>query len=236
MNLQQAISNLNPARDFDWTADGLPRMDAIAEMTGDNTVTRKQVTDAAPGLMRDNAPEIQDDAIADDGDRSEDQVVVDEEDAPDAAPPSSLLEEEEEEPLDVLTMRIDEVLRSPDLTKMALDAIKARASSKLVERNRIDAELKELYSKSEMLTRANVQHDQRAKAQGTKNTNVQDYLASQAKSRADRAARARKFIEAGTTIGDVVAQIHGSSPLDNAMKQRRPARGSQRPAPRQIQS
>lgn len=60
---------------------------------------------------------------------------------------------------------------------------------------------------------------------------IQQYLESQNKMREDKAARIKAFEESG--VAEFVKTL-GVSKLDAAMRQRKPARGSQRPALRKI--
>jgi hypothetical protein len=51
MDLKQALARLDPADDDHWTADGLPRVDAVSMILG-RDVKRAAITDAAPGMTR----------------------------------------------------------------------------------------------------------------------------------------------------------------------------------------
>ena len=50
--LIEAIHQLDPANDDHWTAQGLPAMEALKGFLGDDSITRPQVTEAAPDLNR----------------------------------------------------------------------------------------------------------------------------------------------------------------------------------------
>lgn len=50
--LLAALQQLDPANDNHWTADGMPRLDTVRFLAGDQTLTREAVTAAAPGLNR----------------------------------------------------------------------------------------------------------------------------------------------------------------------------------------
>ena len=47
-NITDSLSKLDPANDNHWTQDGLPRLDTIKILSGDPSLTREQVTAAAP--------------------------------------------------------------------------------------------------------------------------------------------------------------------------------------------
>ncbi len=55
MNINEALSSLDPANDEHWTADGLPRMDAVQALVGSSDITREDVTNAAPDLTRETS-------------------------------------------------------------------------------------------------------------------------------------------------------------------------------------
>jgi len=55
----EAVRALDPHNDEHWTADGMPRLDAVENLLGDN-VTRKAVTNAAPDFTRAVASELAD--------------------------------------------------------------------------------------------------------------------------------------------------------------------------------
>lgn len=216
MKINEALARLDPDNDEHWTADGLPRMDAIVDLLGgDTSVTRKAVTDASPGLTREVA--------------KAERVTGD-------VPIIAAVEEPEPEAfvdydeLDVLDLPMSDVLGNPELTELAGKALNDKANALLKKKAVVEEEIRQVYAKCGVIERQKVLHDRVARRAGTKKTNVQEYLAAQAKSRAERAARARRFIDAGTTAGDVAEQLRGSSRIDTAMRQRKPAPGSTRPA------
>ena len=57
MTLNEALEALNPKHDDHWTADGMPRMDALHALLGHEDVTRADVTNAAPDFTREKARE-----------------------------------------------------------------------------------------------------------------------------------------------------------------------------------
>jgi hypothetical protein len=249
MNLSEAIARLDNTNDEHWTADGLPRIDAIHTLTGDETITRKQVTDAVPGYTRmiasQRASVPQPDATPSATDPSTPASNAPPAPTGAAAPPIKKpleppqVENENDslqvdapplEIVDVLAMPIGDVLASPGLTDRGLEAINVKVAERLKAKAGIEEELKQLYAKSQILTRSKVLHDRTLKAQGKKRTHVQDYLEAQRKSREERAARAQRFIDAGTTAADVAERMRGGSKIDAAMRQRKPTPGSQRPA------
>ncbi len=77
----EAVMGLQPGNDEHWTTDGLPRLDAVENLLG-ASVTRKQLTNAAPDFNRAMAQSVVDEAEeqgnasqpdADEADQSQDQ-------------------------------------------------------------------------------------------------------------------------------------------------------------------
>lgn len=59
----EALLGLSPGNDEHWTADGLPRLDAVENLLG-ASVTRKQLTNAAPDFNRAMAQSVVDEAAS----------------------------------------------------------------------------------------------------------------------------------------------------------------------------
>ncbi len=53
--LAAALKGLDVGNENHWTADGLPRLDTVKMLVGDQSITRDQVTAAAPGFTRASA-------------------------------------------------------------------------------------------------------------------------------------------------------------------------------------
>lgn len=53
--IKNALGELDTKNDDHWTAGGLPSMDRMKALVGDENLTRAQVSDAAPGFNRSNA-------------------------------------------------------------------------------------------------------------------------------------------------------------------------------------
>lgn len=256
MNLAQAIARLDHNVEEHWTSDGLPRMDALVAMTGDAGLTRKRVTEAAPGLTRASAraqaesnaaSSALDDELAsgeeevlgdapeglpenDDAlgeDLDDDGDAGDEHvDSPSPAPPQV-------QPVHVLARPLHEVLASRELCELALEALGERNVELVRERDRLAEEIRQLSAKSGMLERAMVQHERRAPNTEHRRT-VGDYLERQKEIRAARAARVARFAAAGVTPEDLREHLSGASKLDRAMAARKPPLGSRRPDPRPV--
>lgn len=53
--IRSALSRLDPSKDADWTAAGLPAMDRVKELSGLDDLGRAEVGEAVPGFSRANA-------------------------------------------------------------------------------------------------------------------------------------------------------------------------------------
>lgn len=54
MNIKDALLQLDPSNANHWTQDGMPRLETVRILLGDPTITREQVTSAAPLFTRTN--------------------------------------------------------------------------------------------------------------------------------------------------------------------------------------
>lgn len=249
MNITEALALLDHENDDHWTTEGLPRMDAIVDLTGDASIKRKDVTDAAPEFNRESAAAVAEelDEDVDETVEEEEERELDEDETEEEEPEDELVEsdddaseehEQEEEAalgegVSIFELETRVVLNSYDYCLQGLKEIELLITSKVREKEAIQEELEQLNAKNEMLKRAIILHE-REGAGGGKDTSVQDYLRRSAESRAEKAQRALKFIESGTTAKDVAAQLTTKSKLDQAMGRRKPAPGSVRPATRTL--
>lgn len=236
--LKAVLLRLDPDQEDHWTDDGLPRISAVHEIGGDKSVTRAQITDAAPGLTRDTAvpppvllPPTPTDA--DPGDEAnaapeqEDGIISD-------LRPGELDEEPAAEPepdVDVLNLPIAEVFGDYRLCQLALSVLSEQHDALLKQRAKLQDELADVARKIESVGRQAQVHESRDPKLTTSGA-IREYLEAQARLRAKRAERALAFIAAGTTAGDVAKQLQKGSPLDRSMGSRKAALGSQRPPPR----
>lgn len=51
----EALGKLDPANENHWTADGLPRIETVRMLAGDQGITREQITAEAPDFSRETA-------------------------------------------------------------------------------------------------------------------------------------------------------------------------------------
>lgn len=57
-SLAQALSKLDPLNDNHWTQDGLPRLDTLKMLTGDQTLTRDAIASQFPDYKRTGAGQV----------------------------------------------------------------------------------------------------------------------------------------------------------------------------------
>lgn len=249
MNLKQALASLQPNQDNHWTSDGLPRVDAVSEILGAPT-DRRQITAVAPMLTRGSATPVgtpEHEKEKEDADKA--PVAPDnpcEPDKPDPVPETEEAAPGTVEPTDpervpdeaqsvafvkieddVVGMKPTDVLASIELIDRSIAEFGRQAGILCHRRESIATRLKDIGRRSAMLSahrnRLSVKtgHDERDR--------IKRYQKSAQKAREEKAARARKFLESGTTAEDVRAQLQVASPIDAAMKQRKPSRGGVRP-------
>jgi len=238
MDLRQALDQLDPANDEHWTADGLPRMDALVAILGDATITRAAVTAAAPGLNRTTAAGQADLALGMETEAEVEADVAPEQDADGAgdAEPQAGADREPEgaddgEPVAVLDMPLPVVLQDPALIREALVALDVRNQENVREKKALEQRMASDGRSVSILERALVGHERNRK-NDPKAKPIRDYLKAQTAARAERAERTKAFLSANVDPRDVAKQLRGASPLDAAMSARKAVPGSTRPAVR----
>lgn len=218
--IEEALSALDPKNDSHWTSDGSPRMDVLQELTGDDTLTRKQVKEASPTFARDTAgkappeapglsPETEQGATAsppDEDEQDEGEETPpdeDEQDEDDETPPQDEADLAEETELTALLAQADAELADAEADlnerRKGVDEIRARRD-KLVEQRE----------------REKTVHDDQLERMR--------FIKRQAALRAERAG-------ANALANDLAMQARGlgaASPLDQSMA-RRLGRGRDRP-------
>lgn len=55
MTIKEALQQLDPTDEAQWTSDGLPLVEVVRGLTGKEVLTRKEITDADPEFCRDKA-------------------------------------------------------------------------------------------------------------------------------------------------------------------------------------
>lgn len=231
MDIQKALAQLDPANDDHWTSDGAPRVDVVSEITGDKSLKRKDITDAAPKFTRElskpvappvdltNVNVIDPEAVGEIIDPEAIGTVVDA-----IVPEQESLSEQEM--LDwALGVTPDELLADRSLFKEI---------GVILERNINEdmAQIENLKKKIDMLQRRHadlVQFDLNTDPEP--NSQVH-HIRRQGEIRAEKAARTRGVLEGrgGVTPDDIRKALSVQSPLDTAMRARKAAPGTTRPA------
>lgn len=224
MDLPTALQQLDAGNDDHWTADGLPRVEVVSGLIG-NDVTRKQITNAAPTLTREGLLKANEAAEAETEAEPEPSDPADrpelETERPDEGDVAFVEPQDE-----VVTMTVDDVVAGGrPLVERALAEF-ARQNDVLVKRrDRILEQIADVGRRSELLTRVLNRLPKSGHGDG-----LQAYLAQQKKNREARAEKTRRFIEAGTTPGEVAAALDPRAQIDVAMNKRGAKRGETRPA------
>lgn len=224
MDLKQALANLDTSDESHWTSDGLPRVDVVSTMIGVD-VTRKQITDCAPGLTRTSAIE------SEDGDESRDpepdpapeiQPEPVSEFVPDDADVGVVMLRDE-----VLGMTLEEIAAGGhELADRALAEFSRQHQVLLRRRAQVDAALTDVSKRSEIVDRIK---NRLPKDGSDKRSGLSAYLEQQRANRERKVKAAQRFVEQGTSARDVVSALDPRSQLDVAMQRRGAKRGETRP-------
>lgn len=258
MELIQALSQLDVDDDDHWTADGMPRMDVLQRLTETPDLKRGDVTNAAPELTRDalreaiakkneeaeKAREAEEAGSSDLSEEDQAEQKSEEEAATSEQPPAEKPPEPQYNEFGHLVQEeglgiVVEAQKKPTVTMEQLEEARDRVAEELLKLNR---ELEEVKGRVDVKNaeadaiNRNIEHlmtwdpDRGQKP-------IQDYLARQNEVRTEKAERLEALKEVtGLTPKEIQEQLGGASKLDDAMKGRKPARGSQRPAVRQPQN
>ncbi|MCK5612907.1 hypothetical protein KAR91_64130 [Candidatus Pacearchaeota archaeon] len=235
----EALSQLDPQNDDHWTANGSPRMDAIEELIGDSSVTRADVTNAAPEFSREvalaaaaAAPEGEPDPAPEGEGEGEPDPAPEGEGEPDPAPegegsgddePESEPTSEPEAPASEPEIQASREELEAEREKLTKDMLEAQGAQKEAKKIADDLanQVNNLNRKLDMMNKADPNH-------GT--AGIRAYLKQQNINRMARAAGLTKFIkETGVHPKDVAGATDPKAPIDRAMNARKPARGSVRP-------
>lgn len=240
MDIKQALEYLDPDDDSHWTAEGLPRIEAVSSLV-ERTVKRQEITDAAPMFTRAFAAglPVEDDDENEQGDET----------TTDAGVPGAEVEESVEgdgeggdgetgdglaspsSPISVLDRPAGEILASRELLEQALIELGDKVIEVSRRKSDIEKELASINNQCVILSRhldRMTKHDP-----GRSTRDIQAYLRRTHEARAQRVLRAQAFVQAGTNMKDVIEQLRGGSRLDAAMERKR-TRGTQRPEPRPL--
>jgi hypothetical protein len=222
-----ALGQLDVGNDAHWTSDGLPRIDTVKFLVGDQSLTREDINKAAPGFSRANTalPGVQPDQAAQGaaGGGSTDTGSI----APPAADTQAGPADNGGSNGEVHQEAAEGAGQSEPLTeRAALEAELAVAQAELDEIEQAFVRAETIRSKArEKRDRILVAIDRLPAEPST--APFLGYLASQARQLETRAAQRRALNESGVNLKDLMA-ITGASPLDVAMA-RKTGYGTKRP-------
>ena len=176
----EALGKLDPANENHWTADGLPRIETVRMLAGDQTITREQITAEAPDFSRSAA-------------------VVPGSEQP--TPETPAVEQQ------------DEVIDYSE----AIEKAQAEVARLTEIKNEVEAALgKATKDLDDLIDLQNAEGPVE-----TTDTAIQGYLASQRAVLEERARRNKVLADSGVTLADIQGLLPQSSPLDQALKQKR---------------
>jgi hypothetical protein len=78
MDILDALKQLDPKDDSQWTAEGAPKVAVVAQLIGDDTLKRKQIVEAAPDFTRESLLEASGDGDAEVEEETETEAEVQE--------------------------------------------------------------------------------------------------------------------------------------------------------------
>lgn len=198
MDLIEAISALDADNDEHWTANGLPRIDALKEMTGEDDITRMMIDELAPDYTRTSRYDLYDDDD-DIADSVPDEVV--------AEPAPVVSASEVESAIAKRTARIEVLEEEIDTLGREVEVLQREIAEK-----RAALEVEQFHL---MALRPKVTHS----------AAVQDYQRSSSASRRALADSAAAITQG---LGVNAGRMIGMSQLDIAMAARRSARNRRR--------
>ena len=199
MEIKEALAQLDPKNDEHWTADGAPRVDVVASLTGNKDLKRQDITDADPTFTRAKDPEPEQKP-------QEPEVKADEELEPIDLTPKTFD--------DAMELIGDDFLVDRDLFDPALKLMDDEA-------NRLAKESKELLERSHRVRkRADDLRQFRVNTEPRHNPKAR-WLERQNEIRAQKAARAGNFVKnSGATPGEIADVLNVHSPIDAALRAR----------------
>lgn len=207
MAILDALLALDVGNDEHWTADGLPRMDAVEALTGEKGITRQQVTAAKPGFSRAIAITAQEEG---EGELEQESGGEPATDAP---------EEAEQEQV--------EDAGQPEAAAAKKALTKAQAELEKLRKVSLEAEAK-FAAKSKEVDRLLAENEKIDAETGANSTSaaIRGYLNQQQKNLQERARRIRAIQESGVDLTNLTRGL--KAPIDSAMK-RDTGRGRKRP-------
>lgn len=229
-NIRKALEQLDTDNDAHWTADGLPRMDVVEELSGKKGLTRAKVTEAQPGFSRpaaiaaaqagDNVPDPGatqggNEPWATNGPQGPQETKTPSDDSQEN-PPADDTEEQnnpEEEPSG---QPASELRQKFEAAKKALLELEE-------ERNNIQRN----YDKARQEYDHLLLELEKSEPVETTGNAIQGYLRRQRRLLEERGERMKLIKESGVNLKDLTRGL--KAPIDSAMS-RKNSRGTQRPS------
>ncbi|AAT69545.1 gp69 [Alphaproteobacteria phage PhiJL001] len=219
MEIVEALAKLDHKNDDHWTQDGLPRIEVVANISGIKDLKRGQITDAAPDFVRvgDDTPPTDDQ-----GQPNPASSDPDDEDVGEIESIDDLTDEE------ILEASVEDLMRSPELADRWQVVVGNILAQWAKDKNAIENKISTLARRADFIYKV---RKQQRKAQPNRDLDgVKAVLQRSKEARAKKHARAKAFLESGTTSEDVVTALSLKAPIDAALNQRKPKLGSTRPA------
>lgn len=224
MNIRDALSKLDPDVDDQWTADGMPRVDVVAEMVDNEDLKRADITSADPDFTRERAIQAKDRSASPADNPDEEEEVKE---GTVKVPQEAIPEPEPELPV-VVQIAPEVPLTALELLERELEVCTtemyvAQSIHKDAKREADDAadRVNALNRRIEVMHKADPNHA---------TAGIRAYLRQQQINRVERAKRVRAFLDgSGLTLKEVSKEMDPKSALDKAMAGRKPPRGSVRP-------
>lgn len=225
MDIQKALSQLDPKNPEHWTADGSPRVDVVGKIIGSKSLKRQDITDVAPNFTR----ELAESPPAPPAPTQEIKTHEPREAVPDPDEGSGEATEEpisEQAYLDwALEVGPDELLANRDLFKEVGMILERNINENLRQMENMRLETEVLRRRHSDLLQFEINTDP------DHNSQV-EHIRRQGEIRAEKHARTRAVMEGhgGISPQDIQTALQTQSPIDRAMRARKAAPGSTRPA------
>lgn len=246
MDILEALAALDVSNDEQWTTDGLPKVDAVASLVGNDKLKRSDILEASPDFNRDVAKAAVESDVIVLKNQSGTVITGDEE----VAGPTPNYGDDAEEVKDVEAR--DETSReeketAPKECEASQDQVEPKPLIDQLQDafNEANTELNEVSKQAAILTEQRKvlesktsylggQLDRVKKATGAEQSAIQAYLRTNARIKQEKAAVRQKLIDSGLTE---VLKAVAPTPLDVALKQRKPLPSNvRREYPRAINS
>lgn len=194
--IQEALKQLDPENNDHWTSDGLPRIDVVANLSGVKQLKRGDISAAAPTFTQDNPTLEAGELPPTEQDPDPETLGQDEIGEGPKVEDEEARDEFGDADFDELTGSLKEADAELQRAQEALDAANRKHRAIQAKRDRI------------------LEARERRQGPHENQLGIQQFLASQAKLREQRAERARRVQE---QLGEVP---QAKSPLDQSMQRK----------------